>query len=180
MDKYDTLEYSGVNATTVSVHLRIYLCAFKIYQQAFWCRCPGNNWRKDFDTSLISANLVITSFYRITHVLLNCGKDRTTDAVVTFWRVSTKKEQTLKNLGCLNIQDPSTLEPCYLIGLYKHIYIILTMCRLEKKVNVTRIQITSQVTNTDAALLTNSIMWVMVSMIEKGEIVLLMDFKLNE
>ena len=29
MDKYDTLEYSRVKATTVSVHLRIYLCAFK-------------------------------------------------------------------------------------------------------------------------------------------------------
>ena len=54
------------------------------------------------------------------------------------------------------------------------------MYRLEKKVDVTRIQITSQVTNTDAALLTNSIMLVMVSMINKGEIVLLMDFKLNE
>jgi hypothetical protein len=34
--------------------------------------------------------------------------------------------------------------------------------------------------NTDAALLTNSIMWVMVSMIEKGEKALLMDFKLDE
>ena len=54
------------------------------------------------------------------------------------------------------------------------------MYRLEKKVDVTRIQITSQVTNTDAALLTNSIMLVMVSMIKKGEIVLLMDFKLDE
>ena len=29
MDKYDTLEYSWVKATTVFVHLRIYLCAFK-------------------------------------------------------------------------------------------------------------------------------------------------------
>jgi hypothetical protein len=54
------------------------------------------------------------------------------------------------------------------------------MCRLEKKVNVTRIQIISQMTNTDAALLTNSIMWVMVSMIKKGQIVLLIDFKLDE
>jgi hypothetical protein len=27
MDKYDTLEYSWVKATLVSVHLRIYLCA---------------------------------------------------------------------------------------------------------------------------------------------------------
>ena len=107
---------------------------------------------------MIYANLVITSFCGITHVLLNCGKDRTTDAIVTFRRVSRKKEETLKNLGCLNIQDPSTLEPCYLTGLYKHIYIILTMCRLEKKVDVTRIQITSQVMNIDAALLTNSIM----------------------
>ena len=82
--------------------------------------CWGNNWRKDFDTSLISANLVITSFLGITHVLLNCGKGRTTDAVATFRRVSTKKEETFKNPGCLNIQDPSTLEPCYLTGLYKH------------------------------------------------------------
>ena len=29
MDKYDTLEYSRVKATTVSVRLWIYLCAFK-------------------------------------------------------------------------------------------------------------------------------------------------------
>jgi hypothetical protein len=49
-----------------------------------------------------------------------------------------------------------------------------------EKVDVTIIQITSQVTETDAALLTNSIMWVMVSTIKKCEIVLLMDFKLNE
>ena len=44
------------------------------------------------------------------------------------------------------------------------------MCRLEKKVNITRIQITYQVTNTNATLLTNSIMRVMVSMIKKVEI----------
>jgi hypothetical protein len=49
-----------------------------------------------------------------------------------------------------------------------------------EKVDVSRIQITSQGMETDAALLTNSIMWVMVSTIKKGEIVLLMDFKLNE
>ena len=134
MDKYDTLEYSRMKATAVSVCLRIYLCAFKNTNKLFWRCCRGNNWHKDFDTSLISANLVITSFCGITHVLLNCGKDRTTDAVATFRRVSTKKEETLKNPGCLNIQDPSTLEPCYLTGLYKYIYIILTMCRLEKKV----------------------------------------------
>jgi hypothetical protein len=36
-----------------------------------------------------------------------------------------------------------------------YIYIILTMCRLEKKVVVRRIQITSQVTNMDVALLIN-------------------------
>ena len=52
------------------------------------------------------------------------------------------------------------------------------MCRLEKKVDITRIQITSQVTNTNVALLTNSIMLVMVSMIKKGEIVLLMELNL--
>jgi hypothetical protein len=34
--------------------------------------------------------------------------------------------------------------------------------------------------NKDAALLTNSILWVMVSMIKKGEIVLLMVFKIYE
>jgi hypothetical protein len=33
---------------------------------------------------------------------------------------------------------------------------------------------------TDAAVLTSSIIWVMVNMIKKGEIVMLMDFKLNE
>ena len=54
------------------------------------------------------------------------------------------------------------------------------MCRLEKKIDVTRIQITSEVTETNAALLTNSILWVMVSLIKKGEIVLIIDFKLNE
>ena len=54
------------------------------------------------------------------------------------------------------------------------------MCRLEKKVDVTRIQITSQVTEIETTLLTNSIMRVKVSMIKKGEIVLLMDFKLDE
>ena len=85
MDKYDTLEYNQVKTTTVSVHLRIHLCAFKIYQQAFWHCCRGNSCRKDFDTSLISANLVMTIFCGITPVLLNCGKDKTTDAVVTFW-----------------------------------------------------------------------------------------------
>jgi hypothetical protein len=30
MDKYDTQEYFQVKATAVSVHLWIYLCAFKI------------------------------------------------------------------------------------------------------------------------------------------------------
>jgi hypothetical protein len=29
VDKYDTLEYSWVKATMVSMRLRIYLCAFK-------------------------------------------------------------------------------------------------------------------------------------------------------
>jgi hypothetical protein len=51
---------------------------------------------------------------------------------------------------------------------------------LEKEVDIIRIQITSQVMEIDGALLTNSIMWVMVSMIKKGEIVLLMDLKLDE
>jgi hypothetical protein len=93
VDKYDTLEYSRVKTTTVSVRLRIYLCAFKIYQQAFSHRYRGNNWRKDFDTSLMSANLVMTSFSRITFVLLNCGKDRTTNAIATFRQVSTRKRR---------------------------------------------------------------------------------------
>ena len=92
MDKYDTLEYSRVKATMVSVRLQIYLCVFKIYQQAFWRCCRGNKWRKDFDTSLMSANLVVTSFCGITPVLLNCEKHRTANAVVTFWQVSTRKE----------------------------------------------------------------------------------------
>ena len=52
MDKYDNLEYSRVRATTVFVQLQIYLCAFKIYQHAFWRRCQGNNWHKDFDIDL--------------------------------------------------------------------------------------------------------------------------------
>jgi hypothetical protein len=63
--------------------------------------------------------------------------------------------------------------------VYVYIYIILTMRRLEKKVVITRIQITYQVTNMDVALLTNPKLWVMVSLINKGEIVLLMDFKIN-
>jgi hypothetical protein len=49
-----------------------------------------------------------------------------------------------------------------------------------ENIDVIRIQITSQVTEIDAALLINFIMWVMVSTIKKGDIVLLMDFKLNE
>jgi hypothetical protein len=57
----------------------------------------------------------------------------------------------------MNIHDPPTLEPYHLIGLYRHIY-SQTMCGLKKKVDATRIQITSQVMEIDAALLTNSIM----------------------
>ena len=57
MDKYDTLEYFWVKAIEVSMHLRIYLCVFK-------------------NTNKVSgaiANVVITSFSRITPVLLNYG-----------------------------------------------------------------------------------------------------------
>ena len=76
-----------------------------------------------------------------------------------FRQTSTRKEEMLKNPRVpKTFIDPSMLEPCYLTGLYSHIYIILTMCRLEKKVDVIRIQIISQVTETDAALLINSIM----------------------
>jgi len=110
--------YNGIVCACGILHILFALNTNK----HFWCRCWESNRCKDFDTSLISANLVITSFCGITPVLLNCGKDRTTDAVTTFWRVSTKKEETLKNPGCLNIQDPSTLEPCHLIGLHTHIY----------------------------------------------------------
>jgi hypothetical protein len=38
VNKYDTLKYSLVKATTVSVHLRIYLCVFKIYQHILYSR----------------------------------------------------------------------------------------------------------------------------------------------
>jgi hypothetical protein len=53
------------------------------------------------------------------------------------------------------------------------------MCRLDKNVDVTRIQITYQVMNKYIAPLTNSILWIMVRMIKKGEMVLVMDFKLD-
>jgi hypothetical protein len=49
-----------------------------------------------------------------------------------------------------------------------------------EKVDITRIQITSQVTKTDVEILTNSIILVMVSTIKKDKIVLHMDFKFNE
>jgi predicted signal transduction protein with EAL and GGDEF domain len=42
---------------------------------------------------LMSTNLVITSFSRITPVLLNCGIDRIVDAVATFRQVSTRKRR---------------------------------------------------------------------------------------
>ena len=75
MDKYDTLEYSWMKATVVSVCLRIYLCAFKNTN-----KLSGTVAREtigNFDTSLMSTHLVVTSFCAITPVLLNCGKGRT-------------------------------------------------------------------------------------------------------
>ena len=133
MDKYNTLEYSWLKATTVSMRLWIYLYAFKIYQQAFWCYCRGNNWRKDFDTSLMSANLVVTSFCGITPILLNCAKDRTTYTVLTFWQVSTRKEEILENPGCLSFMIHQQWNPAISHVLYRYIYIFLTMCKLEKR-----------------------------------------------
>ena len=133
MDKYDTLEYSWVKATVVSLCLRIYLCAFKNTNKLSSAVARETIGVEILIVILMSTNLVVTSFCGITPVLLNCGKGRTLDAIATFRWVSTRKEETLKNPGCLNIQDPSSQEPYHLTGLYRHIYIILTMCILEKR-----------------------------------------------
>ena len=92
MDKYDTLEYSWVKATTVSVRLRINLCVFKNTNKLSGAVAGETISVKTLILILMSTNLVITSFCGITPVLLNCEKHRTTDAVVTFWQVSTRKE----------------------------------------------------------------------------------------
>ena len=55
---------------------------------------------------LMSTNLVITSFSWITPVLLNCEKDRTIDAIVTFWQVSTRKERR-RNIEELRVPERS-------------------------------------------------------------------------
>ena len=74
--------YNGILYACGILHI---LFALINTNKHFWCRCWGNNWRKDFDTIAdINANLVITSFCGITPILLNCGKDRTTEAVLTF------------------------------------------------------------------------------------------------
>ena len=93
MDKYDTLEYSQVKATMVSVRLRIYLCAFKNTNMLFGAVAKETIGVKILILILMSTNLVITSFSRITPVLSICRKDRTTDAVATFWQVSTRKRR---------------------------------------------------------------------------------------
>jgi hypothetical protein len=124
MDKYDTLEYSRVRATAVSVRLWIYLCAFKNTNKLSGAVARETIGGNVLIVILMSVNLVITSFRRIIPVLLNCGKDRTANVVVTFRQVSTRKEETSKNSGFLNIHDPSTLEPCHLTSLYRHIYIL--------------------------------------------------------
>ena len=51
-DKYDTLEYSLVKATTVLRALANLIAYAKKYQQAFWRRCRGSNWRNDFGSYL--------------------------------------------------------------------------------------------------------------------------------
>ena len=73
MDKYDTLEYSRVKAIAVSVHLRIYLCAFKNTNMLFGAVAKETIGVKILILILMSSNLVINSFSRITPVLLNCG-----------------------------------------------------------------------------------------------------------
>ena len=80
MDKYDTLEYSRVKAITVSNKLSGAIAGKTIGV-------------KTLILILMSTNLVITGFSGITPVLSNCGKDRTTDAVVTFQQVSTRKRK---------------------------------------------------------------------------------------
>jgi hypothetical protein len=88
-----------------------------------------------------------TSFSRITPVLLNCGIRQGSKCRFDLpVNFHKKRRKALKNS-----RVPEHSRP------------------------ITRIQITSQVTNTNTALLINCIMWVMVSMIKKGEIVLLMD-----
>jgi hypothetical protein len=92
MDKYDTLEYSWVKATTVSMCLWISLCAFK--NTKFSDAIAGKTISvKILILILMSTNLVITSFCGITPVLLNYGIDRTTHADLTFRQTSTRKEE---------------------------------------------------------------------------------------
>ena len=98
MDKYDTLEYSRVKATMISVHLWIYLCAFKNTNMLFGAVAKETIGVKILILILMSSNLVITTLSRITHVLLNCGKDRTADAIVTFRQVSTRKKEKQRNI----------------------------------------------------------------------------------
>jgi len=52
VDNYDTLEYSQVKTTAVSVRLRIYLCSFKNTNKLSNTIAGKKNWRKDFDIEL--------------------------------------------------------------------------------------------------------------------------------
>ena len=63
MDKYDTLEYSRVKATTVSMHLWIYLCAFENTNKLSSAIAGEAIDVKILILTLISTDLVTTSFY---------------------------------------------------------------------------------------------------------------------
>ena len=74
-----------MKAIAVSMRLWIYLCAFKITNKLSGAVAGETIGVKTLILILMSTNLVITSFSRITLVLSICGKDKTADAVVTFW-----------------------------------------------------------------------------------------------
>jgi len=153
MDKYDTLEYSRVKGTAVSVCLRIYLCAFKNTNKL--------SGIKILILILMSTNLVITSFCGITHVLLICGIDRTIDVIFELLTSFHKKRR--------NIEKPRVPECSWSINtrtLPSHRYCIdiyfSNHVKIGEKVTVTRIQITSQVTNCTTHkfhLVSNGLVW---------------------
>jgi hypothetical protein len=89
MNKYDTLEYSRMKATSISVHLRIYLFPFENTNKLSGAVAEETIGVKILILILMSTNLVITSFCGITPILLNHGIDRIADVHSTFRRIST-------------------------------------------------------------------------------------------
>jgi hypothetical protein len=73
-----------VKPTAASMHLRIYLCAFKHTNKLSVVVVGETSGVKILISILMSTNLVITSFFGITPILLNCEIDRTVGVVSTF------------------------------------------------------------------------------------------------